>query len=65
MMCAGWIRFRDEHRRTQHAGLCRYGETERCRGLQIDHQLETGWLQNRQICGFVRPGLNISGNISA
>jgi hypothetical protein len=32
---------------------CWYGETERYRGLQIDHQLETGWLQDRQICGCV------------
>jgi cobalt-zinc-cadmium efflux system membrane fusion protein len=32
---------------------CRYGEAERYRCLQIDHQLETGWLQDRQICGFV------------
>jgi hypothetical protein len=32
---------------------CRHGETKRCRGLQIDHQLETVWLQDRQIHGFV------------
>src|SRR5260221_8632113 len=32
---------------------CRDGETECYRGLQIDHQLEMGRLQDRQVCGFV------------
>src|SRR5712671_7640656 len=31
----------------------RHGETQRCRRLQIDHQLETSWLQYRQIQGLV------------
>jgi hypothetical protein len=39
LVCGGQQRLRD-------------GEAERLGGLEVDHQLEPGWLLNRQIGGF-------------